>query len=251
MNDVPRPAGGAVRAATDLLVRRYGALAPLTAEDEDLLRNLEGPIEDLRRGREFSAEGARLVSPRFLISGWACRLRILGDGRRKIISFILPGDGIGICRRPDPLAMCNMIALTDCRTLLAGPDFGPGWDLSRHPALQDALHIAESLDEACLLDHVVRLGRQTALERMGHLLLELHWRLSLVGLAEDWRFPVPLTQELLADATGLSIVHVNRTIQQLRRERLIEWRSHVVTILEPQLLAEIAEYKPPRPSDWL
>ncbi len=62
---------------------------------------------------------------------------------------------------------------------------------------------------------------------------------------------MPLTQELLADATDLSIVHVNRTIQQLRRDHLIEWRSHVVTILDPQLLSEIAEYKPPRLSDWL
>jgi CRP-like cAMP-binding protein len=222
---------------------------PLAPEDEQVFHDLDGPLEEARRGEEFGAEGKPAPSPRFLISGWACRLRVLGDGRRKIIAFILPGEGIGICRRPNPLAMCATMAITDCRTLPASPAFGAGRNLSRR--LEDALHIAQSLDEAALLDHVVRLGRQTALERMGHLLLELHWRLSLVGAADEWRFSAPLTQDVLADATGLSVVHVNRTIQQLRRERLIEWRSQVVTILEPQMLSEIAEFKPPRPSDWL
>ncbi len=232
------------------MLRRYAALAPLGASEAAFFTALDGPLETIPRGRDLHTEG-RPVVPRFLLSGWACRSRILGDGRRMILGFILPGDGIGICKRYHPLALTSVVALTDCRTLSASPTFNHGADLTAYPNLRHALSVAHSLDEAWLLDQVLRLGRQTAFERMAHLLLELHWRLSLVGLVEDGRYHMPLTQEVLADATGLSVVHVNRTIQQLRRERLIEWRNHTITILEPALLTEAAEFKPPRPSEWM
>lgn len=235
--------------AADFVLRRYRNFAPLDAAAAALFATLDAPVETIPRGRDLHMEG-RPVIARFLLSGWACRFRILGDGRRMIIGFILPGDGIGICKRPHPLALASVAALTDCRTLSAAPAFSPGADLSAHPTLRQALSIAHALDEAWLLDQVMRLGRQTAFERMAHLLLELHCRLAQVDLVQDGRFHMPLTQEVLADATGLSVVHVNRTIQQLRRERLIEWRNHVVAILEPTLLAEAAEFKPPKPTDW-
>jgi CRP-like cAMP-binding protein len=238
------------REACEFILNRYQAFAPLNAEEAALFRTLDAPIETVPRGRDLHLEG-RPVQPRFLLSGWACRFRILGDGRRMIMGFILPGDGIGVCKRHHPLALASVVALTDCRTLAATPSFSHGADLSAHANLRHALSVAHSLDEAWLLDQVMRLGRQTAFERMAHLLLELHWRLSQVKLADEGRFQMPLTQEVLADATGLSVVHVNRTIQQLRRERLIEWRNHTITILEPALLTEMAEFKPPRPSDWV
>ena len=248
------PAGSlysAPKSAIELLLRRYGALAQLSPEDESLLRGLEGPLEDIARGRDLTVEGRPALSPRFLISGWACRFRLLGDGRRQILSFILPGDGIGICRRPKPISLANVSTLTPCHTLLAGPRLQNGWQLRENPGLESALRVAEALDEIHLLNQAVRLGRHTALERLSHLLLELHWRLEQVGMTDGWQFSVPLTQEALADATGLSIVHVNRTVQQLRRDYLIEWRNHSVRIVEPRLLIDLAEFKRPRPSDWL
>lgn len=235
--------------AAEFILARYRKFAPLTPQDEALFRAMEGPIEHARRGRELYTEGAPLT-PKFLLSGWACRFRLLGDGRRIILAFIVPGDGIGHCRRPHPLALTSVTALTDCVLVNAGATFGPGPQLRPYPNLRAALNIAQSLDEFWLLDQITRLGRQTAFERMGHLLLELHWRLAQVGLTEGPRFQMPLTQELIADATGLSVVHVNRTVQQLRRENLIEWRHQTVTLLEPTLLAEIAEFRAPRPSEW-
>ncbi len=241
----------APKSTYDLLLRRYGTLAPLSVDDEHFLRSIEGPLEEISRGRELTQEGRPALSPRFLISGWACRFRLLGDGRRQILSFILPGDGIGICKRPHPIALANVSTLTPCMTLHTGPHLSGGWKLEGNPGLENAFRVAESLDEVHLLNHAVRLGRQTALERLSHLLLELHWRLEQVGMTDGWQYSVPLTQEVLADATGLSIVHVNRTVQQLRRDHLIEWRNHAVRIAEPRLLADLAEFKPPRPSDWL
>ena len=79
-------------------------------------------------------------------------------------------------------------------------------------------------------DQITRLGRRTAYERFGNLLLELYHRLHVVGLARDGRFALPLTQEMLADALGLSVVHVNRTVQQMRRDGLLELRAGTVVI---------------------
>lgn len=114
------------------------------------------------------------------------------------------------------------------------------------PSLAEALLVAAALDEALLLAHVVRLGRQTAYERTAHLLLELHDRTTTAGLEQNGRFPMPLTQEALADALGLSIVHVNRTLQQLRRDRLIEVRSGEARLLDRDALIEIADYQAPK-----
>nr|WP_281372616.1 helix-turn-helix domain-containing protein [Phenylobacterium haematophilum] len=95
----------------------------------------------------------------------------------------------------------------------------------------------------------MRLGRQTAYERLCHLLLEIRDRLLLVGMASETHFAMPMTQETLADATGLSIVHVNRILQQLRRERLLELQAGKAHLRDPAALAAIADYKAPQPSE--
>jgi CRP-like cAMP-binding protein len=107
---------------------------------------------------------------------------------------------------------------------------------------------AEILEDALLLDHAVRLGRLTAFERVAHFLLELQQRLEIAGLGDRQRFPLPLTQEILADALGLSIVHVNRTLQQLRRTGLIELRSGVAILVQPDALAKLCDYRGLMPS---
>src|SRR5262249_10318746 len=94
-------------------------------------------------------------------------------------------------------------------------------------------------------------GRLTAYERVAHLLLELFHRLRPVGFTQGNRYLLPLTQEMLADALGLSVVHTNRTLQQLRRDRLIELNSSAVNILQPEALAELADYRQPAPAQVL
>jgi CRP-like cAMP-binding protein len=230
--------------AIDLLITRFNALAPLAPQDHDLLRRLPGPMETLPSTHELSP-----AQPWFLISGWACRFRMLSDGRRQIIGVILPGDSIGVNERGKPFGQCGVATMTPCRAISAAPVLmamaGPG-----HDQLKRALAAAAALDGGFLLDQIVRLGRQTAMERLAHLLLELQWRLEQVGLARERQFPLPLTQEVLADATGLSIVHVNRTLQQMRRERMIELRHSVVTLLEPAQLAVLADFRAPDPLHW-
>jgi CRP-like cAMP-binding protein len=227
----------------EVVIRRLRGLGPLSDAEIDLLRSLGERRERHGAGDELAVEGTHLVRCRFIVSGWACRQRVLADGRRQIFSFLLPGDGVGVARRLGP-ELSTVVALTALETVDAEPAL-EAVQAGKAPGLARALAALEPAEQVQLFDHVVRLGRQTAYERVAHLLLELQRRLEAAGLGDSQRFPLPLTQEILADALGLSIVHVNRTLQQLRRERLIELRSGVAILLEPELLARIADYRAP------
>jgi CRP-like cAMP-binding protein len=231
----------------DVLVQRLSHFADLSAEEVALAGSLAAKSEDFPAGTELVAEGQSLDFPRLLMSGWACRLRMLPDGRRQIFEFILPGDLYGLCLRPQAVALTTAIALTP---VMIADATGLGAAITRQsdafPGLTAACHIAASLEEAYLLNQLMRVGRQTAYERTAHLLLELHERLGIVGLADETSVPVPLTQEILADALGLSVVHLNRILQQLRRNQLIEFKSGYVRLLQPRQLAEIADFRTPR-----
>ena len=104
---------------------------------------------------------------------------------------------------------------------------------------------APAWQAAYLLNQLVRVGRQTAYERTAHLILEIHDRLTAVGIADGPTIPMPLTQEIIADALGLSVVHLNRTLQLLRRDHLIESRAGFVKLLQPDQLADLADFHPP------
>ena len=232
------------RPVLEPVVAKLNALAPLSAADALLVRGLSAQRETHTPGAELCREGAP-IRPRVLLSGWAARARMLPDGRRQIFCFLVPGDTLGVCTRPEPAALSDCTTLTRVETgdasalaqrVMAEPD----------GALALACSRAAGLEEAQGLDHMLRLGRQTALERTAHLFLELHWRLATVGVVDGPRFPLPLTQEMLADALGLSIVHVNRTLQQLRREGMIEMRSGWVELLRRDALVEMADFAPPR-----
>jgi hypothetical protein len=145
------------------------------------------------------------------------------DGRRQILRVVLAGDAIGGHAGTHAAAMDNIVALTPL-TIIEVPDFAlMAAPPKCHSNIGKAVALAVSRRELVLLDQILRLGCLTAFERMADLLLDLWRRLTVVGLADGRGFPLPLTQEVLADVLGLSIVHVNRTLQQLRRERLIDF----------------------------
>ena len=216
----------------------------LSETELDLLRSLGDRRERRVAGEEIVAEGEHASRPQFIVSGWACRQRVLADGRRQIFSILLPGDGIGFSRS-QRAELASVHALTAVETVDAGPVLS-AVQTGRAPGVARALAAIEPLEQMLLLDQMVRLGRQTAYERVAHLLLELQRRLEIAGLGDSQRFPLPLTQEILADALGLSMVHINRTLQQLRREGLIELRSGVAILLERDFLTRIADYRLPR-----
>jgi CRP-like cAMP-binding protein len=226
------------------IVRRLRSLSNLTDGELEQVRRLGERRERHSPGEQLIGEGPSPGRPRFVVSGWTGRMRLLRDGRRQIFNLLLPGDGFGFGARP---ALSAVVALTALETV----DATPLQDAVRRgaaPGLARAMVAAEIHEDALLLDHAVRLGRLTAVERVAHFLLELQQRLEVVGLGDRQRFPLPLTQEILADALGLSIVHVNRTLQQLRRSGLIELRSGVAILLQPEALAKACDYRGAPPS---
>src|SRR5580698_10412351 len=185
----------------DVLIRRLSHFAHLTAEEIMLLRSVAASPQQIPVGTEIIHEGQVLDKPSALMAGWACRYRALPDGRRQIVDFTLPGELYGMCHRPQAVALTTAVTLTpaviaDARAIADVIVNKPG----QYKSLEAALFSTASLDEAYLLNQIVRIGRQTAYERVAHLVLELHARLQSVGLAEDWSYALPLTQEILADA---------------------------------------------------
>jgi len=224
-----------IRAATIIddrqpALQRLAALAPLDAEVIDTIVAASGQAQTIRARRELVSEGREIAEPVLLLRGWAARVRLLPDGRRQFLSFLLPGDVVGHCAQPRPVAVATIVALTDV-LVCAAPPAAPGSVLDTVYAVSDAL------DHAYVLAQVTRLGRLNAQERIGDLLLELHERLTLNGMARGTSFDLPLTQETLADALGLTSVHVNRMVQQARRENDLQWKGGRVTLLDPPGLA--------------
>jgi CRP-like cAMP-binding protein len=171
-----------------------------------------------------------------LLSGWACRQSILADGRRQIFCFLVPGNMIATSYKS--LSIASVVAVTPgvtAQVMLSEEGEAPARDYS---ALIDA---AERETQTLLHDHIMRLGCMNGLERMAHLLLELQRRLSEVGLANGHSFPMPLRQDALGDALGMSAVHVNRTLQKLRNNRLIAYSGREMTLLDAGRLREMAQ----------
>ncbi|MFC5371057.1 Crp/Fnr family transcriptional regulator [Brevundimonas faecalis] len=161
---------------------------------------------------------------RVVARGWIARGAMLEDGRRQIVGLSLPGDVILATETID--TDMAAWALTDAVTLDAAPlrsAVMEGRDVSVR--MLDAWRRSRSAERLRLARHVIRLGRLSAYERTAHLLLELYERQSRLGTTEPGVLHLPLTQDVLADILGLSAVHMNRTLQQLRRDRLVDYRA--------------------------
>ena len=172
--------------------------------------------------------------------GWAVRHRMLRDGRRQILSFILPGDVFGLCGSPDGVALCGAAALTAV-TVAPMPIMAEALRRGHQTALGRLAYDQLIREETFLCNQIVRLGRQMAHERLISLLLEFHSRLRQVHLTQESSFVLPLTQEVLSDALGLSVVHTNRTLQQLKREHLVASNGNSIKLSDLTRLSELSD----------
>ncbi len=225
----------------NVVTLQMGHLARLSLRETQILQDLPQLARHYPAHTELCVEGL-VQSPRLLLSGWACYQRTLRDGRRQIVRLIVPGDAIGSLVHPSIPHKTAVLALTqvvvaDAQPLLNATDEAGGPLLGFTESIAATAH----LEEASLYDQIVRLGRQTAYERLVHLFVESHDRLKPVGLVESGGFLVPLTQEILADALGLSCVHLNRTLQQVRRDRLLEFRGGRVTLLHVDTMRDMVD----------
>ncbi|WP_319844025.1 Crp/Fnr family transcriptional regulator [Terrihabitans rhizophilus] len=200
-------------------------------------------MQSAESGRDLEVEGLSSRSLVLVLDGWACRYKQLEDGRRQIISLFVPGDLSEPFGTLPSLKDSSIGALTPVTYARLQPE-----ELQRiarenagiHQALWWDLLVTMSMQD----ERVVSLGRRSASERLGHLFCELCARLDLVGLAEGNTFDMPMTQADLGDLLGLSTVHVNRSLQELRGSGLISLRNRRLIIHDVEELGAISLFDP-------
>ena len=214
----------------------------LTADEIAVLFDLQSPSRSIRRDQEIISEGRRCTTAFMLTEGIAIRYRILRDGQRQILNLLLPGDVAGLRSCFFDTALYSVKTLT--RSAFAPIPRSRLLALfDSHPQLAAKLFWSYSCETAICSEHLVAIGRRSALERVAHFLLELLTRLQAVGLADDHSFRLPLTQEVISDVLGLSITYVNRLLHQLREAGLVRIREQVVVIENIEELSALADFE--------
>ncbi|WP_431860690.1 Crp/Fnr family transcriptional regulator [Azospirillum sp.] len=223
------------------LIRKLTLLMPLTEEERATLARLESVVRRVPARAGLYVQGEPYGRVFVVRGGWAMRSRTLSDGRRQITNFAIPGDILGLYANLLEVADHSAVALTDMEVAEFAPDAIT--TLFRdHPRLAVAFAWCGAREESILSEKAACLGRRTAVERVAHLLLELLRRLQVVRLAQGDRFLLPVSQEVLADTLGLSVVHINRTLSRLRSEGLIEMDGQTLYLKSVEGLAETADF---------
>ncbi len=213
------------------LLSLLNSFAPLNSAEREIVR------DGVQNPRAHPAGSDIPAGSGVMLSGWAGWIHDLADARRQIVTLLLPGDLVQP-GRSGSLAMTNT-ALTDVTTADVSNLLRAIEEEAEAANLRRAWHAAQAAVNARVVAQVTRLGRQSAYERTAHLLVELMDRQRRGGLASLSSMPLPVTQETLADVLGLSIVHLNRTLQTMRRDGLIQSRSSQVIILDEARLRDI------------
>ncbi|MBN9265431.1 MAG: Crp/Fnr family transcriptional regulator [Hyphomicrobium sp.] len=196
----------------------------------------------MKAGKELVHEGQTGHLAYILQAGWACSFKLLPDGGRQIIAFPLPGDCIGLRSVLLRTSDHSFSALTD--VVVSSVEASRMMEIfNEFPRLGAAILWAASRDEAMVVEHLVSIGRRSAIERTAHFFLELSERLRLVSLATEQEFDCPLNQYVLADALGLSAIHVNRVLRQLRERKLMTLKDRKVTIHNMNRLTLLAGFQ--------
>ncbi len=235
------------------------ALVPASAAVERFILRLAAyePIEDaardaLRQGvqagpRVPAYETHRDKAPPelcILLEGWVCHFRLFGNGRRQITSVVVPGDLVDFGFLTSGVSQLYYRATTTSRFgRLSVAHFATLAD--EFPSLMRAALRAAATESAIREERVMSLGVRSAVERVAHLFCELRHRLDVVGLvAPDNSYDLPMTQTELGEALGLSMVHVNRTLQALRRDGTITLGKGRITLHQPERLMALSGFDP-------
>jgi CRP-like cAMP-binding protein len=189
-------------------IRKLSHFVTLSGAEISILDDLQADKRLVRRHREIISRGRKYDALFVLIEGFAVRGRVVNSGGRQILNIALPGDFIGFPGCFFESALYSVTAITD--TVVSAISYTRLIDLfETHPRLATKVFWSFSSEAAMYAEHLIDLGRRSALERVAHFLLELHARLQLIGLADDRSYPMPLTQEWVRDTLGLSVPHVN------------------------------------------
>lgn len=233
------PAAGELAASMNSLVLRLEQFTRLSDDDRRLLAAVTTRTRRVAAREDIIREGEPARGVNVILSGWACRYKVLEDGRRQTVALFVPGDlhdvNVFILRRMDH----SIGAITAVTYAEIGRETFE--DIAgRHPRIMRAMWWDTLVAMATQREWTLNVGQRSALERIGHLLCELFIRLRAIGLTRGDTCEFPLTQTDIADATGLTPVHVNRTLQDMRARGLVVLRGRELTIPDLDALRSVS-----------
>lgn len=227
----------------DRHIAKVRARHEISDEEEQAIRDSIAEYRDYPADRTFVRPGQELNHSSILLDGLMCRYKDLSEGQRQITELHVSGDFADLhgftLKRLDHAVM----TLSPCKVAIV-PHENLKAITERYPHLTRVYWFSTNLDAAIHREWQLSLGRRSALSRMAHVFCELHIRLDIVGLTNGQSYPLPLTQDELADCLGITPVHINRTLQELRGQGLLEFRSGRVTLLDLNGLRSVAEFDP-------
>jgi CRP-like cAMP-binding protein len=225
------------------LVRKLESVFTLTDDERQALETLPMQVAVIRDRQDIVREGDRPSRSCLILSGFACTYKVTVQGKRQIVSFNLPGDVPDLQSLHLKVIDNSVATVSPCSVGFITHD-----DLraicERYPRITAAFWRETLIDAAIFREWVLNVGRREAYARLAHVLCELLTRLKAVGLAEDHACDLPITQGEFADALGVTNVHVNRVLQQMRADGLIELSGDRLNIPDWDKLKEVGEFDP-------
>jgi CRP-like cAMP-binding protein len=225
------------------MIRRLESIFTLTEDERQVLENLPMQVQVIKADQDLVREGDRPTRSCLILSGFTATYKMTVAGKRQIVSFGIAGDLPDLQSLHLKVLDVSLGTLTTCRIGFITHD-----DLrdicTRYPRIAAAFWRETLIEGAIFREWVLNVGRREAYQRMAHVFCELLTRLRAVGLVEDHACDLPITQGEFADATGVTTVHVNRVLQQMRADGLIELKGDRLNILDWERLKQVGEFDP-------
>ncbi|GJD52497.1 Anaerobic regulatory protein [Methylobacterium crusticola] len=236
MTSAPKP-------SIDILIRKLESIAPLSDEERRAIEGLSIMIRPLKPDQDIVRDYDRPSQCCLMLEGWACRYKLLSQGKRQIFSFHVPGD------IPDLQSLhLNVMDHSLCTLTPATVAFIPHHGLheltARFPRIAAAFWRDTLVDAAIFREWMVGMGRRSAEEAIAHLFCEMYLKLQAVGLAQNHIYRLPITQSDVADALGLTNVHVNRVLKELRTKGLITLMGGTLQVHDWTELTKLCDFDP-------
>jgi CRP-like cAMP-binding protein len=225
------------------LIAKLESITPLSEGERQALAALPLRLQEIRADQDIVREGVRPAQCCVLLEGFAARFKFTDAGKRQIFAFHTSGDMPDLQTLHLKTMDHSLGTLTPCKVAFIQHDHMRKL-FRQHPHLADVFWRDTLIDASIFREWMIGIGRRSAKTRIAHLFCEMVLRLRAVGLERDDAVPLPITQAELGDALGLSNVHVNRTVQELREEGLLAWEGGILTILDWEGLKSAGEFDP-------